>query len=83
MPIDFETTKEQKEIKAAVREFSEKRIAPRVTEFEEKRMIPPEIIKEMAKLGYFGIVFPDKYDGLGLDPVTAGLVLEEIVRGDV
>ena len=83
MPIDFEITKEQKEIKAAVREFSEKRIAPRVTEFEEKRMIPPEIIKEMAKLGYFGIVFPDKYDGLGLDPITAGLVLEEIVRGDV
>jgi len=33
----------------------------------------------MAKLGYFGIVFPDKYDGLGLDPITAGLVLEEIV----
>ena len=83
MPIGFEITKEQKEIKAAVREFAEKSIAPRVTEFEEKRMIPPEIIKEMAKLNLFGIVLPEKYDGMGLDPITAGLVLEELVRADI
>ncbi|NHW44234.1 MAG: acyl-CoA dehydrogenase [Candidatus Verstraetearchaeota archaeon] len=83
MPLDFEITKEQEELKATVREFSEKYLVPRVAEFEEKRMIPPEIVKEMARLGLFGVVFPDKYDGLGLDPITAGLVLEEIVRGDV
>jgi acyl-CoA dehydrogenase len=82
MPVDFAITKEQEELKAVVREFSEKYIAPRVVEFEEKQMISPEIIREMARLGLFGVVIPDKYDGLGLDPITAGLVLEEIVRGD-
>jgi acyl-CoA dehydrogenase len=82
MPIDFEITKEQEELRAVVREFAEKYVFPRVVEFEAKGMVPPEIIREMARLGLFGLVFPDRYDGLGLDPVTAGLVLEELVRGD-
>jgi alkylation response protein AidB-like acyl-CoA dehydrogenase len=35
--LDFEITKEQEELKATVREFSEKYLVPRVAEFEEKR----------------------------------------------
>ena len=83
MPIDFTITKEQEELKAAVREFGEKYIAPKVVEFEEKGMIPPDIVQGLAKLGVFGLLFPEKYDGLGLDPITAGLILEEIVRADI
>ncbi len=83
MPVDFELTKEQEDIKATVREFAERYIAPKAVEFDEKQEIHPEIIREMARLGLFGVVFPDKYGGLGLDPVTAGLILEEIVRADL
>jgi len=83
LPVDFELTKEQEDIKATVREFAERYIAPKAVEFDEKQEIHPEIIREMARLGLFGVVFPDKYGGLGLDPVTAGLILEEIVRADL
>lgn len=83
MPIDFEFTKEQEDIRATVREFAERYIAPRVIEFEEKQEVPVEITREISRLGLLGIPFPEKYDGLGLDPVTAGVVLEEIVRADL
>lgn len=83
LPVDFELAKEQEDIKATVREFAEKYIAPKAVEFEEKQEIHPEIIREMARLGLFGVVFPEKYGGLGLDPITAGLILEEIVRADL
>ncbi|MEM0487222.1 MAG: acyl-CoA dehydrogenase family protein, partial [Sulfolobales archaeon] len=83
MPLDFEFTKEQEDIRLTVREFAEKYIAPKAVEFEEKQEVPKEITREMARLGLFGILFPEKYDGLGLDPITAGIVLEEIVRADI
>lgn len=83
LPVDFELTKEQEDVKATVREFAEKYIAPRAIEFEEKQMIPPEITREMGRLGLFGVTYPEEYGGLGLDPVTAGLILEEIVRADL
>lgn len=83
MPVDFEFTREQEDIRAAVREFAEKYIAPKAVEFDERQEIPKEITREMARLNLFGVLFPDRYDGLGLDPVTAGVVLEEIVRADL
>jgi acyl-CoA dehydrogenase len=83
MPWDFEFTKEQEDLRMVIREFAEKHIAPRIIEFEEKRMIPNEIIEGLAKLDVFGVVFPEKYGGLGLDPITAGVILEEIVRADL
>jgi acyl-CoA dehydrogenase len=83
LPVDFELTKDQEDIRATVREFAEKYIAPKVIEFEEKQEIHPEIVREMSRLGLFGVPFPEKYGGLGLDPVTAGVILEEIVRADI
>ncbi|MGC9009335.1 MAG: acyl-CoA dehydrogenase family protein [Sulfolobales archaeon] len=83
MPWDFEFTKEQEELRLTIREFAEKYIAPRIIEFEEKRRIPDDIIEGLAKLDVFGVVFPEKYGGLNLDPITAGVILEEIVRADL
>ncbi|MEM1623672.1 MAG: acyl-CoA dehydrogenase family protein [Sulfolobales archaeon] len=83
MPLDFGFTKEQEDIRSTVREFAEKYIAPKAVEFEEKQEVPREVTREMARLGLFGVIFPEKYDGLGLDPITAGVVLEEIVKADM
>jgi acyl-CoA dehydrogenase len=82
MPIDFAITKEQEELKAVAREFIEKHVMPRWKEIVEKDAIPLEIVREMARLGLFGVSIPDKYGGLGLDPITVGLVLEELAYRD-
>jgi acyl-CoA dehydrogenase len=80
MPIDFAITREQEELKAVAREFVEKTVLPRWKEMVEKEMVPPEIIREMGRIGLFGVAIPEKYGGLGLDVITIGLVLEELCR---
>ena len=35
----------------------------------------------MAEQGYFGVIFPEEYDGLGLDYITLSIVSEELSKG--
>jgi alkylation response protein AidB-like acyl-CoA dehydrogenase len=55
------------ELRRSVRDFVVKEVFPiaDVLDSEEKD-IPEEIIKKMAELGYFGLVFPDEVGGVGL-----------------
>src|SRR2546422_1477009 len=41
----------------------------------------PELWAEMAKLGWLGIIFPEKYGGAGLGYTDLMVVLEEMGRG--
>lgn len=43
-------------------------------------MIPDDLIRKMGELGYFGIVVPEKYGGLGLGAFEYCLVAEELSR---
>ncbi len=47
----------------------------------EKGQIPRELIDEMAELGYFGILIPEEYGGLGLGAYEYCLVAEQLSRG--
>ena len=35
----------------------------------------------MAELGYFGLIFPPEYGGMGLDTLSMAIVTEELSRG--
>ncbi len=83
MPLDFNFTEEQEHLRRTIREFAEKFITPRVFEIEQKERIPNEIIREMARLGLFGVSIPEEYGGLYLDPITAGVIVEELARADL
>lgn len=56
------------------------RIAPLSSEIDEKDEFPEELFKEMAELGFTGILIPEEYGGLGDDLLSAVIVLEEIAR---
>jgi alkylation response protein AidB-like acyl-CoA dehydrogenase len=47
----------------------------------EKGDIPPELIQKLADMGYFGIVIPEEYGGLGLGVFEYCLIAEELARG--
>jgi len=65
------------EIRQQVREFSEKEIRPIAHKYDkEDKEIPWEIIHRMAELGYFGILVPEKWGGLGLDYMSMAIVAE-------
>lgn len=75
-------TEERKLIKEAAREFTLKRVLPLANKLDpEKGLIPRELIDEMAELGYFSILIPEEYGGLGLGAYEYCLVAEELSRG--
>jgi (2S)-methylsuccinyl-CoA dehydrogenase len=70
------------ELRRSVRDFVTKEVLPVADVLDrEEKDIPDEIIKKMAELGYFGLIFPAESGGVGLDHVALAVVSEELSRG--
>jgi alkylation response protein AidB-like acyl-CoA dehydrogenase len=70
------------QIRDSVREFVEREIKPIADELDNaEKEIPMPIIGKMAELGYFGLIFPVEYGGMGLDTLSMAIVTEELSRG--
>src|SRR6185436_4218546 len=73
---------EHLEIRRTVREFVEREIVPIADKLDnEEKEIPMPVIRKMAELGYFGLIFPTEYGGMGLDTLAMAIVTEELSRG--
>ena len=79
--MDFKFNDDQREFKALLRQFVDNEIIPVAREWEQAGRYPTEIVEGMKDMGLFGITVPEEYGGLDLDPVSFGLVFEEIARG--
>jgi len=81
--MTFTFSEEQTILRDAAREFVRDR-APvtrfRKTRDDGKNGRDPELWREMANLGWAGIIVPEQYGGAGLGYVGLGLVLEETGR---
>ncbi len=80
--LDYTFSEEQELLRKTVREFCAREITPRIKDMMSQRKIPQEIKDGMAKMGLLGMAIPEKYGGPGYDPVTIGIVAEEIGRAD-
>jgi len=77
-----ELTEERRMIQESAREFTRNRVRPLADKLDPvKGEIPRDLIDEMAELGYFGILIPEEYGGLGLGAFEYCLVAEELARG--
>lgn len=75
-------SEEHEEIREAVRKFTEEEVVPIASDLDHNNAeIPTHIIAKMAELGYFGLIFPEEYDGIGLDYISMAIVAEELSRG--
>jgi alkylation response protein AidB-like acyl-CoA dehydrogenase len=75
-------TPEHEEIRRSVREFVDAEVKPIANDLDrENKEIPEHILKKMAELGYFGVIFPVDDGGLGLDYISMAIVTEELSRG--
>ncbi len=68
----------QKSILLKATEYANTVIRPRAGEFDREESLPREIIDGLAALGLLGAAIPQKYGGLGLDPIHYGLLTEII-----
>lgn len=81
--MDFEFNDEQRMIQKTVRDFCKKEIVPIVRKIDEDKKIPDDIIKALADLGFLGMTVSSDYGGIEADPITVGVVAEEIARADI
>ncbi len=80
--MDFNFTEEQMMIRDSIRDFAKQRLAPIAEKSDQDGKMNPDVIKELADLGYCGICTPAEYGGAGLDTVCYALVVEEVSKVD-
>ena len=78
--MNFQLTEEQILIQKTAREFADNELAPGVVERDEKKIFPKEGIKQMADLGFMGIMVEPKWGGGGMDSISYTIAMEEISR---
>ncbi len=69
-------------LRDSIRNFAEKEIAPRAQELDEKEEFSIELTKQMAEMGLFGIIIPEKYGGSEMGYLSYCIVVEELARVD-
>jgi acyl-CoA dehydrogenase len=80
--MNFELTKEQRDIKKAARKFAEGEIRDIAREYDQKEEFPMDLWKKACDLGFVGVYIDEAYDGPGLGFFEASLIMEEFWRVD-
>jgi short-chain 2-methylacyl-CoA dehydrogenase len=80
--VDFRLSDEQEALRDSVREFAREQVAPVIAEHYEHKTFPYDIVRQMGKMGLFGLPFPEAHGGMGGDYFALCLALEELARVD-
>jgi alkylation response protein AidB-like acyl-CoA dehydrogenase len=80
--ISYRLDEEYAALRATVAGFAREVVAPVIGGFYERDEFPYEIVARMAKLGLFGLPFPEEYAGMGGDYFALCVALEELARVD-
>ncbi|MBO1334201.1 acyl-CoA dehydrogenase family protein [Streptomyces sp. VRA16 Mangrove soil] len=80
--MDHRLSPEHEELRRTVEEFAHEVVAPKIGDYYERHEFPYEIVREMGRMGLFGLPFPEEYGGMGGDYLALGIALEELARVD-
>ena len=80
--MDFELSKEQKDIVKAAKEFAEGEFPERAEEFDRNESFDEAIFKKAADLGFVGVIIKEEYEGPGLGILENCLIMEEFTVVD-
>ena len=64
----------------SLRRYIEKEIVPKADAWEAQGFVPREVLREMGKLGFLGLRYPEEYGGGALDARATALLAEELGR---
>ena len=65
------------------RRFAEARVAPGFLERDRTRVLDRALLREMGGLGFICPELPERFGGLGLGTLAAGVIHEQIARADL
>jgi alkylation response protein AidB-like acyl-CoA dehydrogenase len=75
-------TEERRMIQEVARDFTMREVLPVANKLDPiQGDIPDSLREKMAEMGYFGIIIPEEYGGLGLGAFEYCLIAEELARG--
>ncbi|MBM0236333.1 acyl-CoA dehydrogenase family protein [Micromonospora sp. ATA32] len=80
--MDFRLSSEQEALRESVRDFAREVVAPVIADHYETHTFPYEVIRQMGKMGLFGLPFAEEHGGMGGDYFALCLALEELARVD-
>ena len=72
----------QQEIQSLARAYAQRELVPLAGERDRESRFDRTMVSQMAELGFFGMLTPERFDGLDLDAQSYLLALEEIAVGD-
>lgn len=83
--MDFLFTDEQNMLRETFRKFGEKELSREYVEWLDLNcnFLPDDKIKKIADLGYFQIVIPEEYGGMGLSMIDYCIASEELATASV
>jgi len=80
--MNFELSDEHKAVKEAARDFAQNILKPGVIERDNLQQFPTEEVRQLAELGFMGMMVDPKYGGSGMDTLSYVLAMEEISKVD-
>lgn len=79
----MDLTQDHQFFRDQISRFVRDRVAPRAVDMDCRDEFPAELFRELGRLGYFGIRYPEKYGGMNADAVTFSIFAEELARGSL
>jgi alkylation response protein AidB-like acyl-CoA dehydrogenase len=80
--MDFQLSEEQLAVRDAARDFAQNVLKKDVIARDNEQRFPKEEIKQLAELGFMGMMVDPKYGGGGMDTMSYVLAMEEISKVD-
>jgi alkylation response protein AidB-like acyl-CoA dehydrogenase len=80
--MDFELSREQKDIQRAARDFAVGEFTDVARDYDLQETLPIEILNKARRLGFIGLFIPESYGGPGFGFLEQALVLEEFWKVD-
>jgi alkylation response protein AidB-like acyl-CoA dehydrogenase len=78
----FELTEEQQAVQQAARDFAQNILKPGVIERDRTMTYPKDEVRQMAELGFLGMMVSPEYGGGGMDTLSYVLAMEELSKID-
>lgn len=78
----YQLTEEHLAVQEAAREFAQKELKPGVIERDASMAYPKDQVRQMAELGFLGMMTDSAYGGGGMDTLSYVLAMEELSKVD-
>ena len=80
--MTFQLSEEHLAVRQAARDFARQECLPGVIERDESQKFPKDQIRQLAALGFMGMMVKEEYGGSGMDTISYVLAMEEISKID-